>query len=79
MYYIEQTALYPARWVDRPAGYRAKSVAVRCGVSGSCPACNVPALQLAAVRAVLAVDAQRAQRSAELFDKRAAAREAVRW
>lgn len=75
MYYVAATSLYGESWHFMP-GYRARSIAASCGLDGqqTCRACCTPALQLAGVRAVLAVDLQRAERRGELFEARQASK-----
>lgn len=73
-YYVASTMLYSEGWVQLP-DYAARSIVLDCGTRGPCKACNTPGIQLAAVRAVLAVDAHGGDRNRELYERRVAARE----
>ena len=65
-------------WYPATAGYAGRDVVARCGLDGhlQCSCVASPAMQLAAARAIIEADRERAVRSRE---RMAAQREAVQW
>lgn len=77
-YYVEATSLYDASWHPAPPGYAARSVIIACNLDGrlQCACVSSPRMQLAAARAIVAADRERAARSRENYERRIRAQQA---
>ena len=72
-YLVEETVFYPRQWHRAPRGYRARSHVLRC--PKGCVCHRDPRIQLAAARAIIAADRDRAARSRKNYERRQTARQ----